>query len=121
MDAVGRLLTETKPSLQWQAETFISDPPDETVLMEKMLAGDKLVRNPYVRLAWAECDRGIQIFAAGESVWLAHSDSELLPVLCGKQAIALSGLKRLREHTAALDALLHLIGLGAWCWDEEQD
>lgn len=115
MDAVGRLLTETKPSLQWQAESYISDPPDETLLTEKMLAGDKLVRNPYIRLAWAECERGMRIFAAGESVWLDVSASEFLPLLCGKRPIALGDLKRLREHTAALNALFQLIGLGAWC------
>jgi 50S ribosomal protein L16 3-hydroxylase len=120
MDAVGRLLTETKPSLQWHAETFISEPPDETVLMEKMLAGDKLVRNPYIRLAWAECERGMQIFAAGESVWLQRTASDALPLLCGKQPIALGELKRLRGHSEALDALFQLIGLGAWYWDEEQ-
>jgi 50S ribosomal protein L16 3-hydroxylase len=119
MDAVGRLLTETKPSLQWHAETFISEPPDETVLMEKMLAGDKLVRNPYIRLAWAECERGMQIFAAGESVWLERTASDALPLLCGKQPIALGELKRLRGHSEALDALFQLIGLGAWYWDEE--
>lgn len=116
MDAVGRLLTETKPSLQWLAETFISEPVSEAELSEKMLAGEVLVRNPYIRVAWAETEHDFKLFAAGESVTLDKTATNALATLVGDAPIDIGGLQSLRGQVSAMSALTQLIGLGAWYW-----
>lgn len=120
MDAVGRLLTETKPSLQWLADAFVSEPVTESALSEKMLAGDCLVTNPYIRIAWTETEQDFKLFAAGESVSLDKADSEALAVLTGDRPIDLSRLKQLRGRPSAMAALIQLVGLGVWHWQQDQ-
>lgn len=121
LDAVGRLLTETKPSLEWQADLFISEAVDEWQLAEKLMAGDKLLPNPYIRIAWAETDRDICLFAAGEGVKLDKSAREAVAILTAKKPIDLSRLQRLRTLPSAVNALVLLVGLGAWYWEQGEN
>jgi 50S ribosomal protein L16 3-hydroxylase len=117
-DAVGRLMTETKPSLQWLADLTSSEAMDETGISEKMLAGERLVRNSYIRLAWLETETDFRVYAAGESVSIDKQATEALAMLSGDKPIALEELKALREQPSALAALCSLLGLGAWHWEE---
>lgn len=119
-DAVGRLMTETKPSLLFLADLNSSEPLEESGLSEKMLGGERLVRNSYIRLAWLETEDDFRVYAAGEGVSVAKQASEALPVLTGDKPIALDELKALREQPTALSALCALVGLGAWHWDEPE-
>jgi 50S ribosomal protein L16 3-hydroxylase len=120
-DAVGRLLTETKPSLEWLADLSSSEPLDEVALSEKMLAGEQLVRNAYIRLVWLETETHFRIYAAGEGVSLDKQATEALSLLTGDKPIALGQLKTLREQPSAMPALCALLGLGAWRWGEADD
>jgi len=117
-DAVGRLMTETKPSLQWLADLTSSEAMDETGISEKMLAGERLVRNSYIRLAWLETETDFRVYAAGESVSIDKQATDALAMLSGDKPIALQELKALREQPSALAALCSLLGLGAWHWEE---
>jgi 50S ribosomal protein L16 3-hydroxylase len=118
-DAVGRLLTETKPSLAWFADMASSEAVDESGLMAQMRAGNKLVRNPYIRLAWLETKTGINIYAAGERICLDKQDRSALNLLLGDAAITLKEMEALERQSTALRALIDLIDQGAWRWDEE--
>lgn len=119
MDAVGRLLTETKPSLQWLADASTSEPVSEAMLSEKMLAGDCLVNSPYIRVAWLETEQDFKLFAAGESISLDKADSEALSILTGHGPIDLRLLKPLRRQPSAMAALIQLVNLGAWHWQRD--
>ncbi|WP_297812986.1 cupin domain-containing protein [uncultured Methylophaga sp.] len=119
MDAVGRLMTETKPSLQWLADASISDPVSETMLTERMLAGDSLVANPYIRVAWVETEAEFKLFAAGDSISLAKTASVALPLLLQERPIDLTVLKQLRALPSAMAALEQLIAVGARHWQQD--
>ncbi|MTI62649.1 cupin domain-containing protein [Methylophaga sp.] len=120
-DAVGRLLTETKPSLEWLADLSTNEPLDEASVSEKMLAGERLVRNAYIRLVWLETETDFRIYAAGESVSLDKEATEALASLTGDKPLGLSDLKILREQPSAMQALSGLLDLGAWHWEEVED
>ncbi len=119
-DAVGRLMTETKPSLQWLAELSTSEPVSEAELAEKLLGGHRLIRNRYIRLAWLETEADFSVYAAGESISVDKQAAEALPVLCGDKPIAVDTLKVLRELPSAVHALCDLVAIGAWHWDEAE-
>lgn len=120
-DAVGRLLTETKPSLEWLADLSSSEALDEAAMTERMLAGEQLLRNAYIRLVWLETETDLRVYAAGERVSLDKQASGALSILTGDRPIALGELKTLREQPSAIQALCALLGLGAWRWDEAED
>lgn len=120
-DAVGRLLTETKPSLEWLAELSTNEPLDEASVSERMLGGERLVRNAYIRLVWLETETDFRIYAAGESVSLDKEATEALASLTGDKPLGLSDLKLLREQPSAMPALCGLLDLGAWHWEDVED
>jgi 50S ribosomal protein L16 3-hydroxylase len=119
MDAVGRLMTETKPSLQWLADASISDPVNETMLTERMLAGDYLVNNLYIRVAWVETEADFKLFAAGERISLDKTAKAALALLLQDRPIDLTAFKQLREQPSAMAALEQLIAIGAWHWQQD--
>lgn len=121
MDAVGRLVTETKPSLQWQADLFVNDEVDERQIAEKMMAGEKLLANPYTRTAWTETESEIWLYTAGEGILLDKSAMDAVSILTGNSPIQLAELQRLRTMPSAMDALSQLIGVGAWYWEKALD
>jgi hypothetical protein len=112
-------MTETKPSLQWLADASISDPVSETMLTERMLAGDSLVANPYIRVAWVETEAEFKLFAAGDSISLAKTASAALPLLLQERPIDLTVLKQLRALPSAMAALEQLIAVGARHWQQD--
>ena len=118
LDAVGRLLTETKPSLQWLAEECSSEAAIEIELSERILAGEELVRNPYLRLAYAEHESKMMLFAAGEALELDDKASDTVAILTGKEPIGIQQYQTIRLLPGAIMALLKLIELGVWTWED---
>jgi 50S ribosomal protein L16 3-hydroxylase len=114
LDAVGRLLTETKPSLQWQADLSSSEMTDTDTLEQRFEAGEQLLRNPYIRIAWARESGAARLFAAGETV--PEVRPELVTLLTGDDPITKPQWHALRETPGGADSLLQLLELGVWQW-----
>lgn len=118
MDAVGRLLTETKPSLELLADELISDSEDFS-LSEHFAQGEQLQRNPYIRVAWSENDDNIQLFAAGESFKADKASRAVITLLTGAEPIQASQWQQIQAAQAT--ALLQdLISIGCWHWQTEE-
>lgn len=114
MDAVGRLLTETKPSLELLADELISDSEDFS-LSEHFAQGEQLQRNPYIRVAWSENDDNIQLFTAGESFKADKASRAVITLLTGAEPIQASQWQQIQAAQAT--ALLQdLISIGCWHW-----
>jgi len=117
LDAVGRLLTETKPSLELLADELISD-QENVSFSERFAQGEQLQRNVYLRLAWAENDDLIQLFAAGESLHADKAARALMPLLTGSEPIRAQHLPQI-QTVHALALLEDLIALGCWYWQPD--
>jgi len=114
LDAVGRLLTETKPSLELLADELIADDA-EVSLSEHFAQGKQLYRNAYMRVAWAENEKFIQFFAAGESYHADKTVISVMPILTGTEPIQAWHWQQI-QSVSATSLLEQLIALGCWYW-----
>jgi len=121
LDALGRLLTETKPSLELLADELIADEDDAMALAENFARGDVLIRNPYTRMAWAENEHKageILLFAAGESYSLDSETRSLMSVLTGNKSIQKHHWQLIQKHHQTVAVLEDLIAAGCWYWQQ---
>lgn len=112
LDAVGRLVTETKPSLELLADELISD-QDTATLSTYFAEGNQLQRNVYMRAAWAENDDGVQLFVAGESYQANKAAKVVMPLLTGSEPIQAMHWQQIQAANATV-LLQNLIEEGYW-------
>lgn len=114
LNAVGRLLTETKPSLELLADELITD-DDDMALARHFSQGGQLYRNPYIRTAWSENEKSVQLFAAGECFQADRAVISVMNILTGSESIQGRHWQQIQSvsATALLEAL---IALGCWHW-----
>lgn len=112
LDAVGRLVTETKPSLELLADELISD-QDTATLSAYFAEGNQLQRNVYMRAAWAENDDGVQLFVAGESYQANKAAKVVMPLLTGSEPIQAMHWQKIQAANATV-LLQNLIEEGYW-------
>lgn len=117
MDAVGRLLTETKPSLELLADELMSE-SEGFSLSELFAQGEQLQRNSYIRVAWSEDDDNIQLFAAGETFKADKASRVVISILTGSAPIQAQHWQQIQAAKAA-GLLQDLITIGCWHWQTE--
>ncbi len=117
MDAVGRLLTETKPSLELLADELMSE-SEGFSLSELFAQGEQLQRNSYIRVAWSEDDDNIQLFAAGETFTTDKASRAVISILTGSAPIQAQHWQQIQAAKAA-GLLQDLITIGCWHWQAE--
>ncbi|HEC73240.1 MAG TPA: cupin domain-containing protein [Methylophaga aminisulfidivorans] len=117
--AIGRLLTETKPSLEWLADELMNEDKDEVDFTSQFDAGMILKRNQYIRVAWASLGEDVLIFVAGEHNQIEKSITECLPSITGYTSLTNQDWQKLQTNMAAISALSYLVSKGAWYWDSE--
>lgn len=117
--AVGRLVTETKSTLQDLAEEFVTDKPTVDELDERFSAGEYLQRNHYLRFAWHKHSAGAYLFVAGEAYNVELAAAEHLPWLTIKNQIQQSDWQSLRNFPKLMGICCELIAEGAWYWPED--
>lgn len=117
MDAVGRLLTETKPSLELLADELMSE-SEGFSLSELFAQGEQLQRNSYIRVAWSEDDDNIQLFAAGETFKADKASRVVISILTGSAPIQAEHWQQIQAAKAA-GLLQDLITIGCWHWQTE--
>ena len=85
-------------------------PPPESVMSGALLTalfnGQKLLRNPWTRLAWVETDNGARLYAAGRAY---DCDIQLAEALCGQ---AQPRIKLEPMDQSSLDTLTSLVNDG---------
>ncbi|MEC9412036.1 MAG: cupin domain-containing protein [Pseudomonadota bacterium] len=113
--ALGRLVTQTKPSLEWLADEYHTD--DNTLSISAQFeAGVELQRNPYIRLAWTAAEQNIFLFVAGEKLVVDPSYKAVVDILTGSSAIKGEQWRLLQQHEGAERVLSSLVEQGAWYW-----
>lgn len=113
--ALGRLVTQTKPSLEWLADEYLTE-DNEHSISAQFKAGATLQRNPYIRLAWTAAEQNIFLFVAGEKLVVDPSYKAIVDILTGSSAINSEQWQLLQQHEGAERVLSSLVEHGAWYW-----
>lgn len=111
--SLGKLVTETKPSLVVHADDFLITEADETTLSAQFSQGKSLRRNPYYRIAWT----GEQLFMAGERYVLPESETLSL-ILAEQLTLNQTDWQLIQADQQAKLLLISLIEAGGWYWDD---
>ncbi|MDO8828281.1 cupin domain-containing protein [Methylophaga sp.] len=117
--AVGRLVTETKSTLQDLAEEFVTDKLTLVELDERFRAGEYLQRNEYLRFAWHKHSVAAYLFVAGEAYRVELAAAEHLSWLTTKAQIHETDWQSIRNFPMLMEACCELIAEGAWYWPED--
>lgn len=117
--AVGRLVTETKSTLQDLAEAFVTDKPTLAELDAEFNSGKHLQRNVYLRFAWYKNASSAYLFVAGESFNVELAAAEHLSWLTTKDQIHYKDWLSIRKFPMLVEACCELFAEGAWYWPEE--
>lgn len=119
--AIGSLLTQTKPSLELFAEESGSEAVSQSSIEQHFNSGDALLRNPYYRFAWSAEINKPTLFVGGQSYPLSVASVPFIPLLCDKQPITQQHWLRLSPQQELVELLIELISIGAWYWQTELD
>jgi 50S ribosomal protein L16 3-hydroxylase len=119
--SVGRLLTETKPGLELLADERCSDNCSGEEIVRRFAEGDKLLRNHFLRFAWAETDAGVTWFVAGEAYILDKQAKLLMPMLSSATQLTAAEWQVFRQHPQGIELLQQLIAAGGWYWSRDAD
>lgn len=115
---LGRLVTDTKPSLQVMAEQMMDERPELSEITERFIQGEYLVRNPYYRLAWSQAEHNTELYFAGEAYRLTKTDPALLVMLCEAKQVTETDWQQLSGQPQLTELLSLLIEEGAWYWSD---
>ncbi|MBD1554065.1 cupin domain-containing protein [Pseudomonas typographi] len=104
----GQFMTEPRYPERVNGDAL---PPSE--LRQHLAEGALLVRNPSARLAWAEMDGYVTLFASGQSRLLEPRLRELLKQVCSADALHSDNLGEWLEDEEALMLLCQLVEQGS--------
>lgn len=117
--AVGRLVTETKSTLEVLADEFITDKPKLDELEKRFNNGEYLQRNVYIRFAWHKDSAKAYLFVAGEAYCVELAAAEHLSWFTTKAQLNHQDWQCLRKYPVLADVCCELIAEGAFYWPEE--
>ncbi|AUZ84162.1 cupin domain-containing protein [Methylophaga nitratireducenticrescens] len=117
--AVGRLVTETKSTLQELADEFIADKPTLAELDRRFNNGEYLQRNEYLRFAWHNDTATAYLFVAGEAYSVELAAVETLSWLTTKSQLDHTDWQQLSKYAVLADVFCELIAEGAFYWPED--
>ncbi len=119
-NALGRLITETKPTLTELALEQFSDLPAIRELDKQFEQGHFLQKNNYSRFAWSSYRGNNMFYVAGEAYELATSDSELIRLLAESEQINSQLWRQIKLDKALTELFCQLIADGVWLWQENE-
>ena len=117
--AAGRLVTETKSTLQELADEFITDKPTLVELDGRFNNGEYLQRNGYLRFAWHNDAATAYLFVAGEAYFVELAAGETLSWLTTKSQLDQKDWQQLRKYPALADVCCELVAEGAFYWPKD--
>jgi len=121
LSTLGKLVTETKPSLVELTEALWAEPISQQGITNQFEQGFYLRKSTYHRFAWAEEGTGGHIFVAGEAYQLKNCKRQHLILLAEKSEISLPDWQQLVSDPEAVEILCLLIAEGAWVWQRPED
>lgn len=118
INTLGKLVTETKPSLNTLATDAITDLPTVNRVTEQFDQGDTLHRNHYYRLAWSASG---QLFMAGQAYAVDDKSIDYLPLLTEATILTATDWQSLVQNTQTANLVCQLIAEGGWYWHSENE
>ncbi|WP_428353243.1 cupin domain-containing protein [Methyloprofundus sp.] len=116
--ALGKFVSDTKPSLADLAADARTELPEISDLESNFYQGYSLHRNAYYRFAWTANEKGGQLFMAGESYPVGLDGVANLPSMSEQQMITLADWQVIRQSTVSAKILCQLIAFGGWFWQQ---
>lgn len=118
-NALGKFVTDTKPSLSALAIEASTDLPAIDELSAYFEAGGVLQRNLYCRFAWTADDQGGKFFMSGESYNVEPQASSLLTLLAEASILTQTDWQQLIKNESVAQLLCLLIAEGGWYWQNK--
>ena len=118
-NALGKLVTDTKPGLSALAAEASTDKPTIHELSNYFAEGGVLQRNHYYRFAWIADELGGQLFMAGDAYSVYVQGGSLLSLLTEQSILINTDWQQLRKNQSVAQLLCQLISEGGWFWQEE--
>lgn len=115
---LGKIVTETKPSLTALATEAAAELPEVDELTVLFEQGGILQRNPYFRFAWSSHAKNGQLYMAGEVYEVDMQGVKSLPLLTEQAILRDSDWQKILKNRSAATLLCQLIAEGAWFWSE---
>ena len=116
METLGKLVTETKPSLVELTHECVTEPTSKEVIEQQFSQGQLLQKSTYHRFAWFENKEGGQLFVAGETYRIKHCTRQQLILLTENSNLNESDWLSLSSEPDVIEVLCLLIEEGAWQW-----
>ena len=113
-NALGKIITDTKPSLSNLATETSTELPTIDELNTYFRAGGVLQRSLYHRFAWASTVQGGKLFMAGEAYSVDIQSENLLPLLTEQFTLTHTDWQRLIKNTSIALLLCQLVAEGGW-------
>ncbi|MFW5450163.1 MAG: cupin domain-containing protein [Methylophagaceae bacterium] len=113
---LGKVVTETKPSLAELAAESVTDSVTIDDLSIQFKQGNVLQRNLYCRFAWTVNEAGGQLFMAGEVYSVDINAVANLAILTEKTILTSDDWSQLMQDIQSANLLCQLISEGGWYW-----
>ena len=113
---LGKIVTETKPSLAalaTEAATDLQEVDELTALFEQ---GEILQKNSYFRFAWSANAISGQVYMSGEVYEVDLQGVKYLPLLTEQVILTSSDWQEILKNQSAALLLCQLIAEGGWFW-----
>jgi len=116
-EVLGKVATETKPSLTALAAEFVTELPIIKALNNKFEQGEKLLRNDYYRFAWSVDSKAEgQLFMAGEAYPVDADGAKYLTLLTEQKQLDKNDWQVIVQNKSVTKLLCQLIAEGGWYW-----
>ncbi len=112
--ALGKFVTDTKPSLSALAAETSTELPSIDELSTYFKAGGVLHRSLYYRFAWTSNERSGKLFMAGEAYSVDIQGENLLPLLAEQLILTQTDWQRLIKNASVAQVLCQLVAEGGW-------
>jgi 50S ribosomal protein L16 3-hydroxylase len=116
--AIGKLVTDTKPTLQDLATEIEGDSLSIEQLQTYFESGRILQRNQYYRFAWCVNENNGQLFVAGEAYTVAREGVDNLSMLAENAILSTENWQVIMQDESSAHLLCQLVAEGAWFWQE---
>lgn len=121
IQAMGQVVTESKPNLLELAESVEPCNIDADELAAFFEQGKPLIRNSYLRFAWyADADKAY-CFVGGECYAMSAGSAAALAVLCEAAEFNLEHWQRFNADASVVHLLIELLAAGALHWADGED
>lgn len=118
-NALGKLVTDTKPGLSALADEASIELPTINEVNARFEEGDGLQRNHYHRFAWAADKYRGQLFMSGEAYSVdAQCDNQLIQ-LTEQSTLTNADWQLIYKNKSVGQLLCQLIAEGGWFWQTE--